>query len=318
MSVPKSIKKNTIVTDYKTYDVKNQTLFGEPQASKITDDETGREITLYRKNIYVRNPDGSIGDLIMAPGKRFSFGISTDAGKKKKEGSDDKKPKKVTGYSLPIAMWDRENPTEEEKLFTEKLEELAELCKDELLKEPAKIGKVPSKFNRSNMDAMLGCLYWKKDPETMEEDRSQSPVLYAKLISDKNKVIKTEFYDEEGETVDVTQLFDQYCYVTPGIKIESIFISAAHIRLQVKISECMITPLQTKIKPLMRPERQRPNIEAKLEEKKEEDDGEGSLDHQDNADEEKTSPEKVSPAKKTSASKTKKIITRKVVKKNPQ
>ena len=80
--------KNTQLTNYSTYDVKNMT-FSDVQECTIPGDGDG--LTYKRINLGTKYQDGSYGELIVKTPKYFSFGVSENI-------------KKPGEYSFPLCQ----------------------------------------------------------------------------------------------------------------------------------------------------------------------------------------------------------------------
>ena len=197
-------------------------------------------ITYKRINIGTKNEDGTTGELIFETiGSLFSFGISP---------CTDPKTNEITGYSMGLCMWDKDNPTNEEKEWTDIFAKVVEKCKDHLVQNRDQI----TRFDLERGDLKkLNPLYWKKDEKGRVLDNA-GPILSPKLIQSKklNKVL-TNFYNENGEEIDFNQLIKKRCYVKGAIKIESIFIGK-DIYLQVKLYEAEIRMIDSGVERLLK------------------------------------------------------------------
>ena len=227
--------ENTQLTSASGYDTKRM-IFSDPQSGTIPNSLP--QINYKRILISTRNEDGTVGDLILPTSKLFSFGVSENT---------NPDTKKVNGYVMPLCLWNRDNPTKEEKEWSTTFDNIIERCKDHLVanREEIEIYELEKrdlkKFNP---------LYWKKDKGKVVE--GSGPTLYAKLIVSKkqNKII-TEYFNADGESVDPLNLLGKYCYARAAVKIESIFIGNK-ISMQVKLYECEVKLMQTGMKRLMK------------------------------------------------------------------
>lgn len=209
-----------------------------------------------RINISTKNDDGTTGDLVLRTPLLFSFGVQESLNMDTKE---------VNGYVMPLCLWNRHGPTEEEKVWTDTFERICEQCKDHLLSNKKDIGKWDlemadlKKFNP---------MYWKRDKSTGQIEPGTGPMLYAKLIVSKrdgNERIMSVFYDPDTEDeLNPVDILGKYCNATAAIKIESIFIGN-RISLQVKLWEVEVSLHSTGVKRLLRSE-PRPTIARKVEE----------------------------------------------------
>ena len=281
------MSENNQLTNISNYDITNM-IFSDPQISSIPNSIP--QISYKRINISTRNPDGSVGDLLLPTTRLFSFGLSTN----KNMETD-----KINGYSMPICLWDKNCPSKEEKEWTTKFNEIIENVKTHLLDNKDEIEQYDlnvhllSKFNP---------LYWKKEKGKIVE--GTGPTLYPKLIQSKKlDKITTLFRDEEGNTIDPLSLAGKYCYITAVIKIESIFIGNK-ISMQIKLYECQVKPMEMGIKPLLAPKKfeSQPLVTEIVNSSKPLDsDSEGSIEDE--------------PAQVSKPLETKKVVPKKVVKK---
>jgi hypothetical protein len=212
-------------------------IFSKPEIGNIP----GQKIGFKRIRLGVKNPDGSIGDFILptAP-KIHTFGLQE---------SVDMGTNKLNGYILPLCLWNRNGPSQEEKQFTDLFDVISDYCKkylvthrDEIEKYDLELGDL-KKFNP---------LFWKMDKGKVVENKG--PMLYCKvLLNKKNNKITTIFVDEESnKIIDPFKIMNKPSQVTAAIKLESIFIGNK-ISLQVKLYEVVVKPIDNTIKGLLRP-----------------------------------------------------------------
>lgn len=232
---------NTQLTTASGYDTKRM-IFSEPQEGSIPNSVP--PINYKRIIIQTKNPDGSIGDLILPTasgnGSRplFSFGVSENT---------NPDTGKTNGYVVPICLWNRESPSKEEKDWSSTFDSIIERCKEYLLSHKEDIEKYelePSDLKKLNP------LYWKKEKGVVVA--GTGPTLYAKLIvSKKQEKIVTMFSDFDGNQVDPLSLIGKYCFVNAAVKIESIFIGNK-ISMQIKLYECEVKVADSGMKSLMK------------------------------------------------------------------
>jgi hypothetical protein len=223
-----------------SYNVKNM-IFSEPQVGNIP----GGSISFKRINIQTKYEDGTIGDLIIPTSEVFSFGIGE---------TTDMATKALNGYSMSLALWNKNGATEEEKEWTDTFNSVVEHAKKYVLDHKDDIEKYdlePANLKKFNP------LYWKRDKGKIVE--GSGPTLYAKLIVSKKEGIKITsiFYDEQGNTLDPVSLIGKYAHVKAAIKIESIFVGK-DVSLQVKLYEAEVRLIQTGMQSLMRTNRPTP------------------------------------------------------------
>jgi hypothetical protein len=220
---------NTQLSSASSYDVSNM-IFTDPVVGTIPDSKP--QISYRRVNIQTRNADGTIGELIFPTEPNlFSFGVSEN----KSIDSD-----KINGYVLPVCLYNRENPTEGEKQWVKKFDDVVEKCKDHLLENRESLEQY--ELERNDLKK-FNPLYWKRDKGRIVE--GTGPTLYAKLIqSKKMDKIVTMFFASDGSPLNPLELIGKYCSVRAAIKIESIFFGTK-LSLQVKLYECEVKLLQT-------------------------------------------------------------------------
>lgn len=223
---------NTQLTTASGYDIKRM-IFSEPIKGTIPDSA----ITYWRILISTKNEDGTCGDLIIPTSKLFSFGVSENL---------DFISKELNGYNLGLCLYNRENPSQEEKDWVTTLNNIVEHCKDHMMEKKEEIEQWD--LERSQLKK-LNPLYYKKEKGKIVE--GVGPTLYAKLLySKKNNKISTMFYDFDGEPVDPLELTKKYCYARAAIRIESIFIGS-RFSLQIKVYEAEVKVAQTGQKRLL-------------------------------------------------------------------
>lgn len=247
-----SNNENTQLTPAEGYDPKKRMIFSSPEKGSVPDSKP--KIEFYRISISSRNEDGSCGELVIPTADRlFSFGVSE---------SISQETGKVTGYTFPICLWNKEEPTREEKIWVDTFEKIVNTCIDYILEIKEEIDA--ESLSRETLTALKGGLdplYWKKDKVTDEKTgkqktvklTDQGPTLYAKLIySKKNDKFRTQFFDTNDEPLNPLDLMGKYCYTKAAIKVESIFVSGTgKISLQVKLYEAVVELANTGMKRLL-------------------------------------------------------------------
>ena len=93
---------NTMLTNVSTFDVSNM-IFSEPVTGSIPDSTP--KIEFRRINIMTKNPDGTVGDLVLGTERLFSFGVSEN--KSQETG-------KVSGWTMPLCLHSRDGATQSE------------------------------------------------------------------------------------------------------------------------------------------------------------------------------------------------------------
>jgi len=212
-------------------------VFSKPEIGNIP----GQKINFKRLRIACKNADNSIGDLIFStPEKIHTFGLQE---------SRDLATNKLNGYVLPLCLWGRNGPTENEKKFTDIFTQVTEHCKEYLLANKEEIEKYD--LDASDLKK-FNPLFWKMDKGKPVEGKG--PMLYTKvLLNKKSNKINTIFVDEEtNKEIDPFSILNKPCNVTAAIKFESIFIGNK-ISLQVKLYEVVVRKIDNSIRGLLRP-----------------------------------------------------------------
>lgn len=217
----------------KGYDTKRMR-FGEPQSGSIPNSP----IAFRRIPITTINEDGTEGELVIPSSEVYSFGVSENK---------DIETGKVNGLVMPLCLYNRNGPSEEEKSFVETFNNIVETCKDYLIENKEALGQYELEKNDLKK---FNVLYYKRDKGKIVE--GTGPTLYAKLIvSKKHEKTITVFFDNKtGHSIDALELLGKHCYATAAIKIESIFIGNK-ISLQVKLYECAVRRIEMGSKRLL-------------------------------------------------------------------
>lgn len=220
------------------YNVDNM-VFSAPVEQKIPDSK----LTSKRIFISTRNDDGSIGELCLATDEIYSFGVNITLDEKNKD--------IVTGYTMPLCMFNKNGPSESEKQFVDTFNRIVEKCKDHIIDNKDALDQYS--LERSELKKICNSLYYKRDPKNKAKImEGVGPTLYAKLIFNKKKnQIESTFFDAKtGREVDPLDLVDKHCYAKAVIKFESIFIGNK-ISLQVKLYDCGVKMIESGRKPLL-------------------------------------------------------------------
>lgn len=227
---------------------RDRLVFPDPIPGEITLGD-GKKITFYRIPICVKNPDGTIGELVFGDEgvKYFTFGIQ--------ENKNDKG--KVDGYSVPVCLWDIKNgPDKKRKDILAGFNEATEGCKAHLMK--PKVKELIERYDLEMSDLKkFNPVYYKREKGKIITD--QPPRLYPKLITSKKNLepgqppkVITNFENPMGEEINATDYIGKYCTMETAIKYESIFIGSK-ITPQLKLYEAIVQPVQQKAKRLLRP-----------------------------------------------------------------
>ena len=181
--------------------------------------------------IGIRDEEDNIIPLILnTPSNLLTFGIQE---------IKDKERNNVIGYQLPICLWGKKKITNEEKLFTKKIEEVVEFIKEFLFSIKEEINVTDEMIHHLNI------LNWKYENGIRLEDKG--PILYSKLSTRNNsqhQKITTTFIDEKTEDeIDPYELMNKRGSVTCAIRIENIIIGN-RIKVQLKLVEVYYKKLE--------------------------------------------------------------------------
>jgi hypothetical protein len=231
---------HTQLTDFKDYDI-NRLVFSNPEVGNIPGSVS--KLTFKRIRIATKNTDGTIGDLVLAtPPDLMCYGLQEQT---------DPATGVINGYQFPMVLWNRNNPTDEEKAFTTTIHKICDACKEHLVKTRDTIEKYDLELNDLKK---FNPLYYKMEKGKIVEGKG--PMLYIKtLTSKKEGTIKVHTIFTDGETNEVISPMDlmgKRCYVRGAIKIESIFIGTK-ISLQLKLFEAQVKVIDRAFKSLLNP-----------------------------------------------------------------
>ena len=160
----------TQLTDVNKFTTGNM-VFGAPQENNITIGD-GKKIKFYRIPVGYKNPDGSIGELVLQTEKVFSYGIQ--------ENKNDRGL--IDGYSMALCMWSRDGATPEQHKWLEVFNSAIDHAKDHILSVKDQVEKYDldeAELKRFNP------LYWKREKGQIIEGKG--PTLYPKLIVSKKE-----------------------------------------------------------------------------------------------------------------------------------
>lgn len=222
----------------KNFDVDN-IVFSTPTEQKIPDSK----ISSKRIFLSARNPDGTIGELCMSTDEVYSFGVNLNLDEKNKD--------IVTGYTMPLCLFNKNGATDNEKQFVDMFNRIVEKCKDHIIDNKDALDQYS--LERSELKKICNSLYYKRDPKNKAKIlEGTGPTLYAKLIFNKkkNQITSTFFNSQNGQEIDPMDLVDKHCYAKAVIKFESIFIGNK-ISLQIKLYDCGIKMIDSGRKRLL-------------------------------------------------------------------
>lgn len=228
----------TKLTDLATLDIKN-VIFGVKQETI-----KNSNMKFFRVTIKIKHPDGSIGDFFVKLPYSYCFGVKE---------TTDLQTGEHTGYNVTFCLGDRNSgPNEEQKILLDKLNEFLEAGKDYLYNNCAKFKKSDYR-NRAFLASLNKCLYYKKDPKTMEVIEGAVPCFKTKVTAYKKKTddgqngwdFITRFYEKDlDNNSTIIQLNDPLKYMGiftnafAVIKFDNIFIGQSP-SLQTKLIDCI-------------------------------------------------------------------------------
>lgn len=216
------------VSNYVNFDA-STIVFSKEVKKEIPNKTGGPGIRFYRIPVSVRRPDGSLGKLIFAPNDLFTFGVSAN---KNDSGV-------ITGYTLPLTLWNKDGPTDNQKAFITTIENVLRACKEHLVNIRKAIMKPTLTFDAlCDLDKIL---YYKLG-EDGERIPDRGPAMYPKLFTKTNDGmmdITSGFIDSHGNDIDPMSLIGKYGHASPALFIDNIYIGAK-ISLQVYVGEAII------------------------------------------------------------------------------
>lgn len=231
--------ENTQLSNALEFDTDN-IVFQKPQLNSITLGDGKTKINYYRIPVGVKNPDGTLGELVFSTEKVFSFGVQENKSMESE---------RIEGYSMALCMWNRDGPTPEQEKWIETFSKSIERCKEHVVSVKEEIEKYDLELSDLKK---FNPLWYKREKGKIVEGRG--PTLYPKLITSRKEnppKILTPFYDQDsGENLNPRSLIGKYCHVVAAVKIESIFVGA-RISPQVKLYEADIKLAQNKSRRLL-------------------------------------------------------------------
>lgn len=232
-----------VKSDIYNYDVENLVV-SKPTINKIKSGNT--DIEYRRMNIYT-TIENELTQLIFQTEQVFSFGVSEN--KNQSSGF-------VEGYSMALCMWDKNGPTPRQKAFTNKVDEISNKVKRELILLKKDLGKMGRELGSSdNMELSITSpllkkinpLSWSYNKENYEIIEELGPKLYPKFIVSKRKDTKevdkifTKISDERTrQPIDPKELIGVKCLVRALVQFESVFAGSDKLILQIKLLEVAV------------------------------------------------------------------------------
>lgn len=222
---------NNQLTNVENYS-EDKLVFSDVDVIKIPNSS----LSFKRININYKNNDGTVGKLIIPTPEIFSFGLQENISQQTNQ---------VNGHTFPLCLYNKDNPTPFQKRFVEVFNDIVDDIENYLLlnKDTLELYDldIPDlrKFNP---------LYYKKERGKIVSD---SPILYPKVIENKNNIL-SNFYDAKTyEEIEPLELLNKYCHTTAALVIDNIYINSNKISLQVKLYEAYVSLLNHSFKKLL-------------------------------------------------------------------
>lgn len=228
------------LVDLETFNT-NNIIFSKAEVNQIP----GQKLTYKRIKINYSHPDGNITDLILgSPSNLMCWGLSE---------STDPVSGSLSGYQCAIQLWNRNSPSNEEKRFTQMIDDITKTVKEHLVKEDTKDQIERYDLELSDLKKMQP-LYYKQERGVRVPDKG--PTLYGKcLYSKKENKIQTFFVNEvTNEPVAPLEILNKHMFVRFALKVESIFIGSNAISLQLKLSEVSFRLKDSSLRSLLAPD----------------------------------------------------------------
>jgi Protein of unknown function (DUF2738) len=171
-----------------------------------------------------------LNDLILnTPPHLMSFGIQE---------KKDRSTSEVSGYQIPIILWNKKGATEDEKNFTNTLQSIVGKCQDHINQH---YDADPSK---------LSLLSWRN-----QENGEEYPVIYVKLITNRktNRIMTLFINEDTNEEIDPMELINKRCLLTAAIKIENMYVGD-NVSLQIKLYEVLVKFIDKKKRNYYKPQ----------------------------------------------------------------
>lgn len=214
----------------------------------------GNEHGGYRIDCGVVDPvNGSKSGLFLSlPPNLYSFGV-------KKFVKGEKGNEKVT-WSYSISLKDRNNPTPEQEAFVDLLESIAKSIYNNMESRTQKMvtkhGKAP------DYDTFLNSLVSYKKGEMGDFDKTSTPCVYAKLVTNQSKGTRiSRFFDSKtDQLVPYEKLEDKPNTLVSGVlKISGVYLGNK-ITIQTHLWEGIVEVMDTSNRRLL----SNPNVAARL------------------------------------------------------
>lgn len=189
-------------------------------------------------NLMIENEEGRLSDLIInTPPQLMSFGVQE---------IKDRNTQQLVGLQLPICIYGKNGPTDDEKKFVGTINDISNHCKDFVLANKKDFGR--EDITEDDL-GKINPLVWKYENGVVLEKRG--PILYVKLIiNHRNNHVMSMFINEEtNQEIDPYSLINKKFLATAALKLENIFIGN-RISIHIKLYEVLvrfITPRQRNV-----------------------------------------------------------------------
>jgi hypothetical protein len=158
----------------------------------------------------------------------------------------DRNTQQLVGLQLPICIYGKNGPTDEEKQFVNSINDISDYCKNFVLTNKKDFGR--EDITEDDL-GKINPLVWKYENGVVLEKRG--PILYVKLIiNHRNNHVMSMFINEEtNQEIDPYSLINKKFLATAALKLENIFIGN-RISIHIKLYEVLvrfITPRQRNV-----------------------------------------------------------------------
>ena len=214
----------------------NNIVYSKPEIKPIP----GQKVSCKRVHLSYKDGEDLQDVILESPPELLSWGLAEQ---------HDMMSNQLTGYQLPICLWSKNGPSQQERAFTTMIDQISEHTKKYLVEHRDELEMYTLELAELKK---INPLYWKMEKGKIVEDKG--PTLYAKcLYSKKNETITTLFINEDLNTnVNPLSILGKQCYVKFALKIESVFFGSK-ISLQVKLQEVLFRPKETILRSLLCP-----------------------------------------------------------------
>ena len=187
----------------------------------------------FRIPIFYKIAENNNIPLIILTPELFSFGVSPQVNKNETLSPD---LRNVHSFSLPLCLYSKNGPTEEEIQFTN----VIDLIVDEI-KKYCVTDKFNLKIQKYGEDKITMEDLKKMNPKYQKKEKGQetqysNPLLYPRLVfHKKTERFLTEFYNSEGDVkTNPLEIIGKRMKAKCALRIESIFVGSK-ISLQIKV-----------------------------------------------------------------------------------